>query len=173
MSSSSSDKSTYFLERGRISELARQLKQDEWVRGVLPTTEHMLEGKAVHDMLDLGCGAGIWVREAAKIRPFAHVIGVDIDNEVLDFAKSQANIARLENTEFITMNILEGLDFPSASFDLIHARFMGSFMLISSWEPLLRECFRVLRPGGIVHLIEQESETTSGSPAYDRFAIAI
>src|SRR4051795_13569739 len=40
----------------------------------------------------------------------------------------------------INMNILNGLDFPDSSFDLVNARFLFGSMPQSAWPKLLQEC---------------------------------
>ena len=58
--------------------------------------------------------------------------------------------------------------FRSASFDLINARFMLAFMKRELWPVLLQECFRVLKPGGIIRITEQESGFAN-DVTYQRF----
>lgn len=53
-------------------------------------------------------------------------------------------------------HIRQGLDMPDQSIDLIHGCFLSAGLRIQAWPALLRECKRVLRPGGIVSLIEGE-----------------
>jgi ubiquinone/menaquinone biosynthesis C-methylase UbiE len=54
------------------------------------------------------------------------------------------------------MDILKPLEFPDASFDLINARYIVGFMRREQWPILMKECLRILRPGGILRLTEFE-----------------
>ncbi len=48
------------------------------------------------------------------------------------------------------------------SFDVVNARLLFSFMPTKAWPGLLKECLRILRPGGLVCLTECEVGITNG-----------
>jgi SAM-dependent methyltransferase len=54
------------------------------------------------------------------------------------------------------MDVTSLLDFPDASFDMVNARFIMSFMWREAWPKLVEECIRVTRPGGIIRLTETD-----------------
>ncbi|GHO94022.1 hypothetical protein KSF_040700 [Reticulibacter mediterranei] len=134
--------------------------------GVLVERNNDLSG--INDVLDLGCGSGGWAMDIARQYPEISVTGVDNNDSLLQYVKAHAKVRRLENVQFQTMNILQPLDFPDASFDLVNARFLFSSLAPKGWPPLLQECKRILRPGGTLRLTELE-RTNSNSPALEKF----
>src|SRR2546421_638947 len=83
------------------------------------------------------------------------------------YANAQAE-AEERVVSFRVMDITQPLDFPDASFDLINARFLLSFMKREQWPILLQECHRILRPGGILRVTEQESGYAN-DPIYQQY----
>ncbi len=95
------------------------------------------------DVLDVGCGAGVEVVRFA--RAGARVTGVDAASRAVDLARrnveAQGLQARLEAADG------EALPFPDASFDLVYAH--GVVQYAADDRAVVRECRRVLRPGGL------------------------
>jgi ubiquinone/menaquinone biosynthesis C-methylase UbiE len=67
------------------------------------------------------------------------------------------------------MDALNSLEFPNASFDLVNLRFGVSFVRTWDWPRLLSELMRVVRPGGVVRLTDEEIIHQSTSPAAMQF----
>ena len=133
-----------------------------------PDTRVMLDRigvKAGWTCLDLGCGPrGITDLLSERVGPGGRVVGVDKDEGFLKYARANApaNVEFRHGDAYAT-----GL--PSASFDLVHMRFIAS----TAGEPqsLLREGMRLARPAGVVALQEPDVETFScypPHPAWDR-----
>lgn len=122
----------------------------------------------IHDLLDLACGPGEWVMRVAREYPGKRVVGVDLSERMIEYASVQAEADDL-NASFRVMDVTNPLDFPTASFDLINARLLQGFMKRDAWGPLLVECRRLLRPGGIIRLTESEPGFAN-SPIIDRCA---
>ena len=113
-------------------------------------------------ILDLGCGPGGWVLEVAREHPDIKVIGIDISQSMIQFAKAQAISRGYGNASFKVMDVKQPLLFEDASFDLVNERTLYGVMAPGEWPQLLAECKRILRPGGIIRLTELEMpETTS------------
>src|SRR6266700_3273659 len=74
-----------------------------------------------------------------------------------------------DRIELHVMDALGVLDFPDASFDLVNLRFALSFVRTWDWPRLLREFLRVVRPGGVVRLTDEEVIQQSTSPASMQF----
>ena len=101
------------------------------------------EGETV---LDLGSGAGVDVLlSARRVGPAGMVYGVDMTDEMLAEARSNAREAGAENVEFRKGEI-EDLPLPDASVDVIISNCVIN--LSADKERVLAEAFRVLRPGG-------------------------
>src|SRR6266566_3980781 len=118
---------------------------------------------------DIACGPGGWALEVADRYPYIKIVGIDISKSMIEYARALAKAQKLKNVEFLVMNALKPLDFPNASFDLVNARFIHSFMPPHAWPVLLQECLRVCRPGGIIRLTEAETAITN-SPASEKMA---
>jgi ubiquinone/menaquinone biosynthesis C-methylase UbiE len=121
-----------------------------------------IDPRGIHDVLDLACGPGTWALEMATAYPHLHLVGVDLSPTMLRCATLYAQVDALTNVRFVQMDIVCGLAFPDASFDLINADYLQSFLRPTDWLPLLAECRRVLRPGGVLKLGELEGGISTG-----------
>src|SRR5215472_6378408 len=83
------------------------------------------------------------------------VVGIDISQTMISYARTQAQVQRLDNAHFQVMDATKPLDFPDLSFDLVNARLIGFFPK-AVWPSLLQECVRITLPGGIIRLTEIE-----------------
>ena len=118
----------------------------------------------IEAVLDLGCGPGGWVMELAREHSAIRVVGVDISESMIQFAKGQAISRGYGNASFKVMDVKQPLGFEDASFDLVNERTFFGVMAPDEWPQLLAECKRILRPGGIIRLSELELPVTT-SPA--------
>jgi ubiquinone/menaquinone biosynthesis C-methylase UbiE len=101
------------------------------------------EGEVV---LDLGSGGGIDVLLSAKrVGPTGKVYGLDMTDEMLALARRNAADAGAENVEFLKGDI-ESIPLPDASVDVIISNCVIN--LSADKREVLREAFRVLKPGG-------------------------
>lgn len=162
-------KNTYVIDPESAAEMARLMHQDKLVTscmgGVLPEIAEDDLNK-VQRVLDLACGPGGWPLEVAYTYSDMEVVGVDISERMIAYAQAQAQVQQRTNVSFQVMNILEPLDFPDASFDLVNVRYINAFMLRDKWPVLFQEIRRVLRPGGILRLTEFEI-TMSNKPYFE------
>ncbi|MBA2393082.1 MAG: class I SAM-dependent methyltransferase [Ktedonobacteraceae bacterium] len=127
--------------------------------GVFPERNGDITG--IHDVLDLACGSGGWSLEIAHLYPQIQVVGVDINKQLIENVRMLAQERGIPNAHYQLTNILDPLPFPDASFDLVNARTLYSSFEPANWPPLLRECYRILRPGGTLRLTEMERHLTS------------
>lgn len=101
------------------------------------------EGETV---LDLGSGAGLDCFLAAqRVGPTGRVIGVDMTPEMLDLARRNLAKVGATNVEFRAGEI-EALPVESGSVDVIISNCVIN--LSPDKDAVLREAYRVLRPGG-------------------------
>jgi ubiquinone/menaquinone biosynthesis C-methylase UbiE len=164
-------RNTYVIDPEKFgAETSRLLLQDKLftqaMGGTLPP-EYNLTG--VTRLLDIACGPGGWALEVACEHPDIEVIGIDLSPTMIDYARSQAQVQRLKNATFLVMDVRAPFAFPDASFDLINARLLLTFMKPQEWAPLPGECLRLLRPGGWLHWTEVETAFTT-SAAYERYS---
>jgi ubiquinone/menaquinone biosynthesis C-methylase UbiE len=124
---------------------------------------------SLHHVLDIGCGPGVWVLEAARLYPHMELAGIDISWRMIEYARVQAQASRLtDGVEFLVMDALAPLKFPDASFDLVNMHNASTFLVLAGWPKLLQELVRVTRPGGIIRLMEAGTPQAS-SPAHTKF----
>ncbi len=155
---------TYVLNAESAAEMHRLIRQDSYLTkeagGLFPERSDL---SAIHDILDVACGPAGWALDFAYAHSQIHITGVDISKKMINYA----NVRKLPNTTFHVMNVLHGLDFPDASFDLVNARLIFSFMPPTAWPALIQECLRVTRPGGLIRLTEWEYPFTN-APACEK-----
>ena len=156
---------TYIIDTSGGTEVARLMKQSQLLTrsmgGVFPELGDELAN--MHSILDLACGPGGWVLDAAYAYPTVEVVGIDIDASLVQYARAHARVQGLENATFQDMDISRPLAFPDHSVDLINARFLFSVLSKNAWTPLVAECLRILRPGGVLRLTEMEKPICNAS----------
>lgn len=166
----SSAENSYVLDAESSAEMARLMRQDQLLTfgmgGVFPEqTETDLAG--IQRVLDLACGPGGWPLEVAFHYSDMEIVGVDISERMIAYARCQAQVQQRTNVSFQVMNILQPLSFPASSFDLVNARLVNGFVRREAWPILLLEALRVLRPGGILRLTEAEA-SMSNKPNFEK-----
>jgi arsenite methyltransferase len=101
------------------------------------------EGETV---LDLGSGGGIDVLlSAQRVGPTGKAYGLDMTDEMLALARKHQRQAGATNVEFLKGEI-ERIPLPDASVDVIISNCVIN--LSADKSQVLREAFRVLKPGG-------------------------
>jgi arsenite methyltransferase len=104
---------------------------------------HLLPGETV---LDLGSGGGIDVLlSARRVGPTGKAYGLDMTDEMLALAKANQKKAGVTNVEFLKGEI-EKIPLPDNSVDVIISNCVIN--LSADKDAVLREAFRVLKPGG-------------------------
>jgi arsenite methyltransferase len=97
-------------------------------------------------VLDLGSGGGIDVLlSARRVGPTGKAYGLDITDEMLALANENKRKAGAENVEFLKGEI-ENIPLPENSVDVIISNCVIN--LSADKDRVLREAFRVLKPGG-------------------------
>jgi len=97
-------------------------------------------------VLDLGSGGGIDVLlSARRVGPEGFAYGLDMTDEMVALARQNAERAGVGNVEFLKGDI-ESIPLPDASVDVIISNCVVN--LAADKARVLREAFRVLRPGG-------------------------
>ncbi|MBV9712328.1 MAG: arsenite methyltransferase [Ktedonobacteraceae bacterium] len=96
--------------------------------------------------LDLGSGGGIDVLlSARRVGPTAKAYGLDRTDEMLALARENQRKAGIENVEFLKGEI-EHIPLPENSVDVVISNCVIN--LSADKDHVLRETFRVLKPGG-------------------------
>ena len=108
----------------------------------------MCELKPTDTVLELGCGSGLFTRALAE--RCAQLIAMDVEPRYLEEAKSK--VADLQNAEFKVGSALD-LPLPDSSVDV--AVLISVLPEIPDPVGALRECARVLKPGGRIVVSEE------------------
>src|SRR3954471_12143110 len=97
-------------------------------------------------VLDLGSGGGIDVLlSARRVAPGGKAYGLDMTDEMLALANENKRKSGIENVEFLKGEI-ENIPLPDNSVDVIISNCVIN--LSADKNKVLREAFRVLKPGG-------------------------
>jgi len=97
-------------------------------------------------VLDLGSGGGVDVLLSAKrVGPSGKAYGLDMTDEMLALANENKRKAGIANVEFLKGEI-EHIPLPDASVDVVISNCVIN--LSAEKGQVLREAFRVLKPGG-------------------------
>ena len=133
----------------------------------LPSTDRPLR------IVDLGCGPGVVALELARCRPQDWVLGMDVASRMLERARRHAR-ARGRDGSHLTWIQADATQMPfkAESIDAV----TGHSVLYLMPDPgaALRECLRVLRPGGRLLVMEPNDRpirlrdllTTSRDPRF-------
>ncbi len=106
----------------------------------------LAELKPGETVLDLGSGGGIDVLlSAQRVGPNGFVFGLDMTDEMLSLARRNAEAAGVQNVTFLKGQI-ERIPLPDDSVDVIISNCVIN--LAVDKPSVLREAFRVLKPGG-------------------------
>jgi SAM-dependent methyltransferase len=94
------------------------------------------------DLLEVGCGVGTDLLRFA--RGGARVTGVDLSATAIELARQNFDHAG----QTVTLAVMDGeaLEFPSNRFDVVYAH--GVLQYTADPARMVREIYRVLRPGG-------------------------
>jgi arsenite methyltransferase len=106
----------------------------------------MIDLKPGETVLDLGSGGGIDVLlSSRRVGPTGKVFGLDMTDEMLALARENQLKAGVSNVEFLKGTI-EAIPLPANSIDVIISNCVIN--LSGDKDAVLREAFRVLKPGG-------------------------
>jgi ubiquinone/menaquinone biosynthesis C-methylase UbiE len=99
-------------------------------------------------ILDIGCGTGVWAVEVAEEHPNCQIYGIDLSPVQPVYVP--------DNCDFWLENVLGGSCFHDEKFDLIQSRTMYDGIPDSRWGSYVAEMWRMTKPGGWIQLIEIE-----------------
>lgn len=104
-------------------------------------------------IMDLACGTGDFSIAIAKsMDKRGHITGVDLSEGMLAVMKEKVASEHLESLISTQKGEAEGLNFPDGSFDAVTIAF--GIRNFEQREDSLRECLRVLKPGGRLVILE-------------------
>ena len=105
-----------------------------------------VELKGGDTVLDLGCGAGLDIYFYAKaVGPQGRVYGLDISEDMVNKVARNMQLVGIKNVE-IKCGYSDNLPFQDNFFDVVASN--GIYNLSPDKEAVMKEVFRVLKPGG-------------------------
>lgn len=127
--------------RERMSVISRVLEPS--THSLLDRLESCL-GRMV---LDVGCGSGdVALELARRIGTAGHVVGIDLDETQLTFAREDAAKRNIVNVEFQKFDVLDA--WPWKDIDMVYIRFILNHL--ENPLSLIRKSYDALRPGGCI-----------------------
>ena len=103
-------------------------------------------------VLDAGCGTGTLTLLIKQAEPGAVVYGLDMDFQALSIAREKAHKAG--KNIMLQLGSAACLPYPDASFDRVFASLMLHHLTRQDKQHMLQEAFRVLKPGGELHVAD-------------------
>ena len=158
-----------YLLADQPSELERlQLQSRVWEPSGRQLLRKIGDGSGLR-ALDIGCGALGWLRVLSEwVGSSGQVVGADIDERLLDAARSLLHEEKITNVELIVDDLFDSKLDPE-SFDLVHARYVIAPLGRGSEQVAAHR--RLLRPGGSLVLEEWDLGSwhfNPPAPAADR-----
>jgi SAM-dependent methyltransferase len=108
-------------------------------------------------LLDVGAGPGVYLAALGKTEKFKgyELIGLDVSKEMVMYARLNRGDIKWQHA-----NAYETKQ-EDASIDVVHLNFV--FMHLMSPSLALREFARILRPGGLLYIVDGNDSTFEGS----------
>jgi ubiquinone/menaquinone biosynthesis C-methylase UbiE len=105
------------------------------------------------EVLSVGCGPGVILREVVALDRFVQATGLDVSADRVEEAKERHR--GVEAMSFVRGDA-HAMDFPSNRFDLVYSRMLLEYL--KDKEQAVREMVRVCRPGGTVLLQDLDGQ---------------
>ncbi|WVZ03575.1 hypothetical protein V8G54_024381 [Vigna mungo] len=136
-------------------EEASQILRGNWLLAIEQHHIQYSESSVINDILDIGCSVGVSTKYLADKFPTANVTGLDLSPYFLAVAqhKEKTVMPRKTPLRWIHANA-EDTGLPSKSFDLVSLAFVLHECPTRAIVNIVREAFRLLRPGGTLALTD-------------------
>ncbi|KAH9939809.1 hypothetical protein B0H21DRAFT_31146 [Amylocystis lapponica] len=117
-------------------------------------TMHVFETVPVR-ILDVGCGTGTWILDAARQWKNSHFVGLDIVPLHPDLLQvGSADLA--SRITWVQANFLDGLPFSNDEFDMVRVAWIARAVPEDKWDALFEELVRIMKPGAAFELLEED-----------------
>ncbi|HNG91837.1 MAG TPA: class I SAM-dependent methyltransferase [Acidobacteriota bacterium] len=105
-----------------------------------------------HMVLDLGCGTATLTILIKQLHPEAVVYGLDGDQKILELAQSKTTAANLDIQ--LVKGLVTELQLPNNVFNEVLSSLVFHHLSLEEKKLALREVFRVIKPGGSLHIAD-------------------
>ena len=139
-------------------EQGRLINQVDQIGKRLPPNLDLNPGER---LLEIGCGVGAVLGSIGLAHPDVELVGIDISPEQIAGARRHLNELGLDGVE-LAVGDGANLPWPDDHFDRV--RVVWVLEHLSDALPVLQEAWRVLRPGGTIHLTETDYASLRVSP---------
>lgn len=122
---------------------------DRYSRATLTAVLRHVDVNNVESILDVACGTGRFATMARQINEKVAITGTDLSPDMIEVATS-----RLPPGEGIAWHVApaESLPLDDASFDVLTCA--NAFHLVADPQASMQEFYRVLRPGGMLVIVD-------------------
>lgn len=105
-----------------------------------------------HRVLDFGCGTGTLTIMAKTKSPESIIIGIDVDEKIIDIAKKKIALQRLD----IEIDKYDGnaMPYENESFDKVISSLVFHHLIGEQKGNTLKEIYRILKPNGEIHIAD-------------------
>jgi len=114
-------------------------------------------------ILEIGSGAGEWLRAVAHRYPHLSCMGIEQDACMVNAANVLAQQDHLAEVVFLAQELDEILPtpFPQGSFDFVHLSMLSRYILTANYPALAQVCAALCRTGGMLCWTEAELPITN------------
>src|SRR5690242_1427390 len=122
-------------------------------RQALPQLHELFAGRDQRRLrlLDIGCGTGRFLDFVKQTWPRLHIIGLDMSDAYIRYAKR--HLKQRSRTSFVVSKA-EAIPLPDSSQDAVSSTYLFHELPPKVRRSVLRECARVLRPGGRLIILD-------------------
>ncbi|CAE7292426.1 tam [Symbiodinium sp. CCMP2592] len=118
-------------------------------------------------LLDVGCSGGFSTKEMAMAFPTASAVGLDLSPYFLSVAKQS-----YPELGFVHANA-ECTGLPDASYDVVTLNFLLHELPLEASRNVLKEAYRLLKPGGVLAVLDVDAKRLQALPAFRRWAFQV
>ncbi|MFT2092756.1 class I SAM-dependent methyltransferase [Paraglaciecola sp. 2405UD69-4] len=119
-------------------------------------------------ILDIGVAAGHSLVPIAQAFPDAEIVAIDVSAPMLRYAHARAKSLGVNNIKFIQMSGEDMSKLSDQSFDWVQTSIFLHELSARSLPKILKEAYRVLKPGGLTLHLEQPQYEES-MPLFEQF----
>ncbi|KAG0378376.1 hypothetical protein BGX24_003989 [Mortierella sp. AD032] len=108
-------------------------------------------------VMEFGCGPATWTMDMATEMSTINFVGVDISP-----VYPTAIFPR--NCNFYNEDFLKGVSQPDSTFDVVFQRNVTCGLTFENWQQVMKEAFRILKPGGFYECVESDITIQNAGP---------